>query len=131
ALIAAARLQVEGSTGRALVTQSWRLALDRPAGRLVPLPAVPVATLVAVTVDGQSVDAALQGDCVLLPAPATQSLSIDYTAGYGDAAAVPADLQQAVLVLIAYWFENRDAAAPAQLPSGFDRLLATYRRVQL
>ena len=122
ALIAAARLQVESLTGRALVTQSWRLTLDC-APRLVELPVIPVASLLVVP-DG----AVLQGDAVLLAEPVDE-LSIDYTAGYGAAADVPADLKQAVLTLVAYWYENRDArAAP---PLGFDRLVASYRRVRL
>jgi hypothetical protein len=122
ALIAAARLQVESLTGRALVTQSWRLTLDC-APRLVELPVIPVASLLAAP-EG----AVLQGDAVLLPEP-VDDLSIDYTAGYGDAADVPADLKQAVLTLVAYWYENRDAlAAP---PLGFERLVSSYRRVRL
>ncbi len=122
ALIAAARLQVESLTGRALVTQSWRLTLTC-APRLVELPVIPVASLLAAP-EG----AVLQGDAVLLAEPVDE-LSIDYTAGYGDAADVPADLKQAVLTLVAYWYENRDAlAAP---PLSFERLVSSYRRVRL
>lgn len=122
ALIASARLHVEAMTGRALVEQTWRLSLSC-APRLVELPVVPAIALVAVP-DG----AALQGDAVLLP-EAGGDVTIDYTAGYGDADAVPADLKQAVLTLVAYWYENRDAlTAP---PLGFDRLIAGYRRVRL
>ncbi|MBN9305642.1 MAG: hypothetical protein BGO82_04010 [Devosia sp. 67-54] len=122
ALIVAARLQVESLTGRALVTQTWRLTLNC-APRLVALPVLPVASLL-VAPDG----AVLQGDAVLLAEP-VDALSIDYTAGYGAAADVPADLRQAVLTLVAYWYEHRDAlTAP---PLGFDRLLAGYKRVRL
>ena len=122
ALIASVRLHVEAMTGRALVEQTWRLSLTC-APLLVELPAVPAIALVAAP-DG----AALQGDAVLL-AEAGGDVTIDYTAGYGDAADVPADLKQAVLTLVAYWYENRDAlTAP---PLGFDRLIAGYRRVRL
>jgi len=122
ALIASARLHVEAMTGRALVEQTWRLSLTC-APLLVELPVVPAIALVAAP-DG----AALQGDAVLL-AEAGGDVTIDYTAGYGDAADVPADLKQAVLTLVAYWYENRDAlTAP---PLGFDRLIAGYRRVRL
>jgi uncharacterized phiE125 gp8 family phage protein len=63
-------------------------------------------------------------------------LEIDYVAGHGeDAAAVPADLKHACLVLVGYWFENRDAVIVAGsgsvVPAGFDRLVAPYRRVSL
>ena len=60
ALIAAARLQVESLTGRALVTQTWRLTICSK-GRLVVLPVIPAIALVEAP-DG----AVLQGDAVLL-----------------------------------------------------------------
>jgi hypothetical protein len=123
ALIASARLHVEAMTGRALVEQTWRLSLSC-APRLVELPVAAAIALVAAP-DG----AALQGDAVLLRETGGDDVTIDYTAGYGDADAVPADLKQAVLTLVAYWYENRDAlTAP---PLGFDRLIAGYRRVRL
>ncbi len=84
ALVAAARLHVESLTGRALVTQSWRLVLNCPVGRVIPLPVVPAIALLAAP-EGR----VLQGDSVLLAAPVDE-LSIDYTAGYGDAGDVPA-----------------------------------------
>jgi hypothetical protein len=123
ALIAAARLHFESITGRALMTQTWRLVLQSVSGRVVPLPVVPVAELIDAP-DG----AVLQGDSLLLAGEIDQ-LSVDYTAGYGDAGDVPQDLKQAVLTLIAYWYEHRDALTSA--PVGFDRLIATYRRVRL
>ena len=46
-----------------------------------------------------------------------------------------ADLRQALLTLVAYWFEHRDAVivagSGAVVPAGFDRLVAPYRRVRL
>ena len=122
ALIAAARLQVESLTGRALVSQTWRLTMTC-APRLVELPVIPVASLVEAP-DG----AVLQGDAVLLVEP-VEELTVDYTAGYGDAADVPGDLKQAVLTLVAYWYENRDAVTMP--PLGFDRMIANYKRVRL
>ncbi len=122
ALIATARLQVESLTGLALVTQSWRLTL-KCAPRLVVLPVTPVSALIAAP-DG----AVLQGDAVLLVEPG-EPVTIDYTAGFGAAAAVPRDLRQAVLLLVAYWYENRDAIASA--PLTVERLVASYRRVRL
>ena len=122
ALIAAARLQVESLTGRALITQSWRLTMAC-APRLVELPVIPVAALVAAPAG-----AVLQSDAVLLVEPVDE-LTVDYTAGYGAAADVPGDLKQAVLTLVAYWYENRDAVTMP--PLGFDRLIASYKRVRL
>ncbi len=49
-LIGAARLHVEGVTGRALVAQSWRLVLDAwPEGEAVRVPVAPLLSLTAVT----------------------------------------------------------------------------------
>jgi hypothetical protein len=123
ALIAAARLQVESLTGRALVTQSWRLTTC-PAGRLVVLPVIPAIALLEAPDD-----AVLQGDAVLLAEPLSGEVSIEYTAGYGDAVDVPQDLKQAVLTLVAYWYENRDALTAT--PPNFDRLIQSYARVRL
>ena len=122
ALIAAARLQVESLTGRALIAQTWRLTMAC-APRLVELPVIPVAALVAAPAG-----AVLQSDAVLLVEPVDE-LTVDYTAGYGAAADVPGDLKQAVLTLVAYWYENRDAVTMP--PLGFDRLIASYKRVRL
>lgn len=130
ALIAAARLHVESLTGRALIEQSWRLVLECPKGRVVPLPVVPAMAVTAATADEAAIEVELQGDSVLLPAEGFGTLSIDYTAGYGEAADVPQDLKQALLALVAFWFENRDTAAP-ETPAGFDRLIAGYKRVRL
>ena len=46
ALIAAARLHVESLTGRALVSQTWRLVLKCVGGLIVPLPVVPAIALI-------------------------------------------------------------------------------------
>src|SRR5690349_22923327 len=49
-LIGAARLHVEGVTGRALLAQSWRVVLDAwPADRQVKLPVTPFMALTEIT----------------------------------------------------------------------------------
>jgi uncharacterized phiE125 gp8 family phage protein len=65
-----------------------------------------------------------------------QGIEIDYVAGYGSAAdEVPADLRQAVLLLIAHWHEHRDAVviagSGAVVPSGFDRVVSAYKQVRM
>lgn len=152
-LIGAARLHVEGVTGRALVAQSWRLVLDAwPEAEAVRLPVAPLLSLTAVTaIDADGASHALslgqfrtEPERLLLPGvvvglPDLQGrhgIEIDYVAGYGTAAgAVPADLRQAVLGLVAHWFEHRDAVivagSGAIIPSGLDRTLTPYRRVRL
>lgn len=156
-LLTAARLHVESTTGLALLTQSWRLVLDDwPPGRLLRLPVGPLASLTAITaydatgtptalpLAGILLDATARPPVAFLPegfgsAPALrpyQGLEIDYVAGFGSAPeAVPAALTQALLSLVGFWFENRDAVlvagSGAVLPAGFDALLGPYRRIGL
>lgn len=152
-LIGAARLHVEGVTGKALLAQSWRIVLDDwPGGGAVKLPVTPLISVTAITaVDehGGSHDIALaqflsEPDRLIVPRVVTgmpvlqarQGLEIDYVAGFGtEPGDVPADLRQALLGLVAHWFEHRDAVivagSGAIIPSGFDRAVARYKRVRL
>ena len=156
-LIAAARLHVESLTGRALLTQSWRLVLDQwPADRIVTLPVAPLISLSEIRAFDEDDDEHLVPLAQFMPEtgvhparlrlPATVAgmpalrqrlgLEIDYVAGFGaDAEAVPADIKAAMLQLVAYWFENRDAVlvagSGAVVPAGFDRTLSPYRRARL
>ncbi len=152
-LIGAARLHVEGVTGRALVAQSWRLVLDDwPQTGVVKLPVTPlvaVTGIVATDANGASHEIGLgqfgsEPDRLIVPRvlvgmPALQErggIEIDYVAGFGtEPEDVPADIRQAVLGLVAHWFEHRDAVivagSGAVVPSGFDRLIAAYKRVRL
>lgn len=156
-LISAARLHVEAITGRVLVNQDWRLVRDNwPATRTVTLPHAPLVSVNAMTVyDPDGVPTILDKTGFMtepgavppkihLPARLLSSpplrphagIEIDYTAGYGPTAAdVPEDIHQALLRLIAHWFENRvavvTAGTGAVVPMGFDGLLSGYRSVRL
>ncbi len=155
-LITAARLHLESVTGRALLTQSWRLVLDAwPAGGEVRLPVAPLSTLTAIRAfdeDGDEHTIGLAqflveagGTPARLVLPRTVAgmpvlrqrfgIEIDYVAGVAAAADVPQELKQALLVLVAHWFEHRDAVviagSGAVIPFGFDRLIAPYREVRL
>jgi uncharacterized phiE125 gp8 family phage protein len=155
-LITAARLHLESVTGRALLTQSWRLVLDAwPAGGEVWLPVAPLSELTAIRAfdeDGDEHAIGLAqflvepgGTPTRLVLPATVAgmpvlrqrfgIEIDYVAGFGEAADVPQELKQALLVLVAHWFEHRGAVviagSGAVIPFGFDRLIAPWREVRL
>lgn len=152
-LIGAARLHVEGVTGKALIAQSWRIVLDDwPSNGVVKLPVAPLiaVTAIAATDDnGGSHEIGLgqfgsEPDRLLVPRVVAgmprlqerQGIEIDYVAGYGSGPeAVPADLRQALLGLVAHWHEHRDAVivagSGAIVPSGFDRVVAPYKRVRL
>ncbi|AMJ59230.1 head-tail connector protein [Bosea sp. PAMC 26642] len=153
-LITAARLMIEAASGRMLISQGWRIVIDRwPEGGELRLPLSPVAAIVAARVyDGlgqpQAVSpGSLQLDALAdppvvravgaVPAPGRSrgAIEIDVTAGYGPAVSdVPALLRQAVLRLAARWFElrgdvaGRDAAA---LPPEIMALVAPFRRARL
>lgn len=153
ALIAAARRFVEAETGRILMEQTWRFSLDRwPLRGVIPAPVAPVRAILEATVaaaDGTPValpeDAlALVGDrapALIRVAPARVSaplfshggIVITLLAGYGaDAGDVPADLVQAVRLMLAHLYEHRDGPGDAtQLPAAARALTAPYRVVRL
>lgn len=149
AFITAARAALEGETRRAFVAQNWRLLLDQWPGAAVTLPLAPVASVTAVTLadvgvlDPALYETALAGDAPRIvarsgwPMPARRiaGIAVDFAAGYGDAAAVPAPLKQAVLMLAAHWFEHREPVSlgenAAQIPLTVTALIAPYRRMRL
>ncbi len=154
-IITAAREALEEASGLALITQSWRVALDEWRGPVVELPRRPAQLVTEVRVtnlngeatalDASAYDLKSAGGLARLvktpaavwPAPGRLAggIEIDYVAGFGDGAAdVPRALRQALLMVIAHVYENRellsqDAGAP--LPSGVEALIAPYRRVRL
>ncbi|MGU3492741.1 phage head-tail connector protein [Xanthobacteraceae bacterium A53D] len=151
ALIAAARQAVETATGRALMHQTWRVTRDAwPQSGVFPLPVAPVAAIIAARVhqaDGTTQQ--VPNDALRLvaarlpplihvgavPAPgrALGGIEIDLRVGYGaTAAAVPADLVQAVRLVLAHFHEHRDGPGEmARLPAAVATLIAPYRMVRL
>ncbi|KKB09037.1 head-tail connector protein [Devosia chinhatensis] len=152
-LIGAARLHIEGVTGCALIAQTWRIVLDDwPESRMVKLPVTPLLSVTAIAAtdaNGASHDIGLvqfSSDnerlfiprvVVGMPVPQERGgIEIDYVAGFGaNPEDVPADLRQALLGLVAHWHEHRDAVliagSGAVVPSGFDRMVARYKRARL
>jgi uncharacterized phiE125 gp8 family phage protein len=131
-VLAAATSWVEAQACRALVTRTYQLILDAfpdDGGAIsLPMPRTIAVTNVKYRDAAgvlQSIDpATLQLDSVsepgaLHPAPngvwpavedgRVNPIEIEYTAGYGAAAAVDARAKQAVQLLAAHWFENREA----------------------
>lgn len=151
-LIDAAVAHLDGWTGilgRAMVTQTWRQ--DFPGfGRRLRLPVGPVASVTSISYQ-DAIDAtqtlsadvyavrtdALGGYLEVKPGqswPTTfarpDAVIVTYVAGTA-AAEVPAALKVAVLMLVAAWFENREAVgeAMAEIPLSVHALVAPYRRV--
>jgi uncharacterized phiE125 gp8 family phage protein len=155
-LVITSRLHVEAALGLALVTQGWSLFLDDwPAGPAVRLPLRPVQEIAAVRLyaadesletlapdtyllDGAGAPARIVRQGALAwPAPrrAANAIEIAFVAGFGDAAAdVPAPIRQAVLLLVAHWYEHREpveiGAAHAAVPQMVSELLHPYRMVR-
>ena len=60
------------------------------------------------------------------------AVKIVYTVGYGDAAAVPQDIKQAMLMIVAYWIQQKEAACSVNLsvvPLSHKHLLSQYRQI--
>ena len=155
-LVTTARLQIEAVLDLALITQQWQWIADCwPLNNVVELPMRPLQSIDAVrvrgaddvatvldpisySVDGASVPPRVASRSGFWPTPGARlnGIEIDFTAGFGAAAAdVPADIRQALLLLAAYWFEHRDptsaGATNAGVPDAVSTLLEPYKAVRL
>lgn len=153
-LIASARQWAENETNRALVTQTWRLWLDAfpsflpstPRAEIV-LPNPPLATVTAIAYtasDGTSLtldpslytlDKATEPGRVM-PAwgtnwPSTRdvanAVSVTYTAGYGDPAAVPEGIRRAILQYVGSFYDHREGGPKPDMLTALRRLLDPSR----
>lgn len=138
-------------TRRSLLTQTWIATFDY-FSREMPLRLAPVQSVSSVKYidqDGaeQTVSSALyrlygadSWDPVVAPIfgetwPETQStveaVTIEFVAGYGDGLEdVPAPILHAVRMLVAHWYENREAIdfnTPHEIPLGVATLIQPYR----
>jgi len=151
ALIAAARGAVEAATRRVCITQTWRIALDRwPASARIVSPVNPLRALVAARVlAADGTPSALGTDAFTLntvavpgliaferanvaePGRALAGIELDVSVGYGEAASVPAPLVQAIRLLLARAYEQRERVADDKLPDDVARLIAPFRVLSL
>lgn len=156
-LILTSRLHVETTLNLALVTQGWSWFLDAwPRRRGVELPLRPVQSIAAVRLyDGSGASTTLAPETYLLdgagnpprlvrqntlvwpkPGRTANGIEIAFTAGYGNTGAdVPAPIRQAILLLVAHWYEHRtplEVGPQAEPPPGMvSELLAPYRTRRL
>ncbi|MEP2943587.1 MAG: head-tail connector protein [Hyphomicrobiales bacterium] len=156
ALITTARLHVERLTRRIVLNQTWRFYLDDlPQNSLVKLGIGPVREVLQVVsfnregnpsvvpaedyiVDVSSVPARIKfrNNTRMLPTRSLNGYEIDFIAGFGPTTLqVPADLRQAILMLVVHWYENRSAVATdvdlISTPKGVNDLIQPYRVVNL
>lgn len=154
ALIEAAIDYLERDVGLALIRQTWRFWFDEiPATLVLPINRKPVSDVVQITVyDSQGMPENLAAadyflNTVTTPARLRLAADSDWSAvqngievevqcGFGTTGAeVPNSLRQAVLVLVAHWFEFRGAFDPSDqpvsIPDAYKRLLKPWRRMGL
>ena len=151
-LITAARARAEWHTGRAFVTQSWALWLDAwPPGGVVESPLPPLQSVTQVQtyalddtasvldpslyqVDAASAPARLALKGIFAPPlanlRAVNAVNIAFTAGYGDAGAVPAPVKQAIQQIAADLYTHRGDEAEI-VSSAAAALLAPCRIFKL
>lgn len=150
ALIASARRRIEERLSKALLTQTWVLRLDRFPAWEIGLPRPPLASISSIQyLDSagatQTLDAAkyvvdTHGAVGrVVPAyglswpstyPMPNAVTITYVAGWTSAAAVPADIRQALLMLIADLYANRETIITGTITNTLslrEDLLASHR----
>jgi len=150
ALIQSAREWVEDHIERPIITQTITGATDRFSRRMELKPNLQSITAIRyIDTDGaeQTLDAsvyalddyALIGAVYLAPNqewPSTRGepfdVQVDFVAGYGEAADVPAKIKQAILLLIGHLYANREATTISgveEMPLSVDSLLSSARVV--
>jgi uncharacterized phiE125 gp8 family phage protein len=158
-LIESARDYVETVTRRALINQTWYAYMDAfPSERdFLYLPKCPLSSVTSVkytdtdsvlqtwgssnyVVDAQTsspgrISLAYNADWPTSVKPQANSIVIEYVAGYGaTSASVPASIRQAVLLILAHWYENRESVAlgaiATEIPMSAKSLLAANRIIE-
>ncbi|MBA5779492.1 phage head-tail connector protein [Stappia sp. F7233] len=142
-----------GVLGRCLVTQIWRQDFGAWGNGCLRLPFPDVTSVTVKYFDRDNAEQTVPAEQFeiledargaflrFIDAFAGPSLyedrsdpvQVSFAAGYGDAAAVPQSIKQAMLLLIGHWYENREAVnignITSVLPMAVDALLAPHRRV--
>lgn len=152
-LIARATAHVETITSRRLVSQTWRAYLDAWPVANGPI-LLPFGKVTAVTRFNWLGEDAIDHTMVAntdyavsvvgywpkvwpisgwpyAPLFVVDPIRVEFTAGFGAAADVPADLKAAILILAAHWYKNREIVrvgnVVSSLPTSFDALVAPWK----
>ena len=148
-LIILARQEVERFTNRRLITQTWDWRLDAfPLWFLVPTPPlISVTSINYIDTDGNSqlLDSSIY-DVDIFSAPARimeafgkswtstrtiiNAVTVKFVCGYGDASDVPESLKQALFMILAHFYENREDTSPMavhKIPKTSEHLMWNYR----
>lgn len=145
-LIKAARLHAERVTGKALVTQTWKLVLDSFPPWEIEFPKPPLQSITSIVYldsngDSQTLDAsayrvvATSEPGIVEPAygeawpstyDVTGGIAITFVCGMGLAAAVSDDIKAAIKLMVGHWYRNREevsAGGLSQVPMAAELLL--------
>ena len=151
--INAAEAWIEQFTGRAFLTQARTIYFDGFC-RTLKLPVTPVQSITSITyLDATQTQQTLASNSYiatplgsddnptyLYPASGTtwpvtarvkSAVTVTLQAGYASAADVPLPLYEAIKLLVAHWYENREASlvgiTSSELPYGLIDVLNRYR----
>lgn len=152
ALVQAAREYVEAFTHRALITQTWKLTIERfPSGDYIELPKAPLISVGSVQyIDTAGAQQTLatsvyDADTTCTPGvvrlkydqswPSTRdvwnAVEITFDAGYGAASAVPEPIKSAIRLLVGHLYANRESTVSGTINSevryAHEALLMPYR----
>ena len=136
-LIDAATRQIEDRCSASLIIRPQRLTkstvrTNDVAG--VYLTRYPILSIEAVTQDAaaQPIDANLRARPVLVRVPTPGTVTVDFTAGYGETSPdIPTPLRQGVMLLLAHLYEHRAGNVPPGFPMMVDALIQPYRGMRL
>lgn len=151
--ILAARQYIEEITGRALLSKIFDFKIDGwPRSAEIELPRVPLISVISVSyVDTAGATQSLAADQYqvvtsdligrIVPAYGVtwpqvrsqpESVTVRFDAGHGtNPGSIPEALRQAVLLLVGYWYDVREAVnignTVNEMPFAVDSLIAPYR----
>lgn len=149
-LIKAARSKVEADTWRSLITQTWKLSMDKDEVKtFTGLTKSPIQSIsyvkyfdinvVQQTLTTGSYQANLLNEPAIIkinPIPTMaeimNAMEIQFISGYGVAASVPEDLKHAMKLLIGHWYEHREAVTVGNMkdvPMAYDALITPYKLI--
>lgn len=143
-LLLAARQHVELVTNRALMPQKWEV-VTTPQGRCLPLPGGNVRSVDAVEIAGESFTdfSFVQAEPALIYSSSwgpdafreRDAVRVEISVGYESVDDVPAPLKQAMMMLMAHWYNHREAAVvgagTAEMPLAVNAMLFPYRDMRL
>ncbi len=155
-LIVAARKMFEARARRQLVTATFNLYFDR-FPRIIYLPRPPALTVESIKyfddvgveqtlasteyqlditravgrILNETTNTATSTDWPTTEIGRTQAVNVEYTCGYGAAAAVPEDIKQALLMALEHWYVFRAPVVAgvtvAKVPNTVDAIIQRYK----